>query len=162
MRNKLFVVAIALMALLLGGTAILVHAQQPGGATSGWHDHHGDHMAWMARELNLTDAQQEQAKKIMEASHETMHPLTQQMEANRQAMMAATATENFDQAKVQALANQQGQLTAQMAMQKALVHNQIYTQVLTPEQRIKAADMMQKHMQRMAQHMQDQAPAPQQ
>ena len=69
-------------------------------------------------------------------------------------MLAATANGAFDQAKVTALANQQAQLMAQMTVQKESMQHQIYTQVLTPEQRTTADQMRQKQMARIDEHLQ--------
>ena len=86
-------------------------------------------------ELNLTDAQKQQIKTMMQAQRATTRPLMQQLAENRKAMLTATANGAFDQAKVQAIANQQSQAMAQLMVQKASMQHQIYTQVLTAEQR---------------------------
>ena len=78
----------------------------------------------------------------------------QQMAQNREAMLAATANGAFDQAKVTAIANQQAQLIAQMTVQKQAIQHQIYTQVLTPEQRTTADQLRQKRMARINERLQ--------
>ena len=83
-----------------------------------------------------------------------MHPLVQQLAENRKAMLAATANGAFDQAKVQAIANQQSQAMAQLMVQKASIQHQIYTQVLTADQRTKADQMREKQMERIDQRLQ--------
>ena len=56
MKTKLWSVAIALLAVVLCGSLALGYAQQvESGAASGWHGHMHNRMAWMARELNLTE-----------------------------------------------------------------------------------------------------------
>ena len=110
MKTKFWSVAVALLALVLCGAAMLSYAQQNEAAgASGWSGHRHGHMGFMARELNLTDAQKQQIKTMMQSQRATMRPLMQQLAENRKAMLAATANGAFDQAKVQAIANQQSQ-----------------------------------------------------
>jgi protein CpxP len=155
MKTKFWSVAVALLALVLCGTAMLTYAQETAAAPAeGWHGHGQHHMAWMAKQLNLTDAQKEQIKSMMQAQRATTRPLMQQLAENRQAMLTATASGAFDQAKVTALANQQAQTMAQLTVQRESMHHQIYTQVLTPEQRTTADQMRQKQLARIAQHLQ--------
>src|SRR5271167_5196049 len=108
----------------------------------------------MFKALNLTDAQKAQVKSIMQTNRATTRPLMQQMAQNRLAMLTATSGGAFDQAKVTALANQQSQLMAQMTVQKESTQHQIYTQVLTPEQRATADQMRQKQITRINEHLQ--------
>src|SRR5664280_3601637 len=119
MKTKCWSVAVALLALAVCGTAMLSYAQQNDAAgASGWGGHRHGHMGFMARELNLTDAQKQQVKTIMQSDRASMHPLMQQLAENRKAMLAVTANGAFDQAKVQAIANQQSQAMAQLMVQK--------------------------------------------
>jgi len=145
MKTKFWGVAIALLALVLCGTVMLSFAQQSdeNAGASAWSGHRHGHMGYLARELNLTDAQKQQIKTMMQAQRTTMRPLMQQMAQNRLAMLNATASGAYDQAKVQAIANQQSQLMAQLMTQKASIHSQIYNQVLTPEQKAKADQLRQ-------------------
>ncbi len=139
MRTRFWMVAAALLALVLTGTAMLSYAQQD--ATSApqkvWRGHHA-RMGYLMRELNLTDAQKTQIKDIFQANKQAGLPLLQQMTANKKAMLEATANGNYDQAKIQALAVQRAQFMSQLIVQKQAIRHQIYTQVLTGEQRAKA------------------------
>ncbi len=155
MKTKFWSVAVALLALVLCGTALLSYAQEADAApAAGWHGHGQHHMAWMAKELNLTDAQKQEVKTMMQSQHATMRPLVQQLAENRKALLAATANGAFDQAKVTAIANQQAQLMAQVMVQKESMRHQIYTQVLTPDQRTTADQMRAKQMARLDQRLQ--------
>jgi len=155
MKTKYWMVALALVVLVLCGAAVLGYAQEAAAAPEGgWHGHGQHHMAWMAKELNLTDAQKEQVKSILQSQKATLRPLMQQMAQNREAMLSATANGAFDQAKVTALANQQAQVIAQMTVQKQSIQHQIYTQVLTPEQRTTADQLRQKRMARINERLQ--------
>jgi Spy/CpxP family protein refolding chaperone len=147
MKTKFWMVALTLVVLAVCGTALLSYAQDaPGAPTAGWHGHGQHHMGWMAKQLNLTDAQKTQIKSIMQAQRTTMRPVMQQMAQNRIAMLSATSNGAFDQAKVTVLANRQAQLIAQMMVQKQSIQHLIYTQVLTPEQRATADQLRQKQI----------------
>ena len=167
MRTKFGMVAVAILALVLGGVAMLSYAQES--ATSvpqkAWHGHRG-RMGYLARELNLTDAQKSQIKEIFQANKQTGLPLMQQMAANKKAMLEATANGNYDQAKIQQLASQQAQLMAQAIVQKQAIQHQIYTQVLTADQRAKAEQLRAQRISRIDARMQkltqtDEANSPQ-
>lgn len=156
MRRSSWMFAVALLAVVVCGAVMISYAQQSDNtAAPVWGGHrHGGHMAYMAKALNLTDAQKAQIKSIMQANRTTNRPLMQQMAQNRVAMLTATSNGAFDQAKVTALANQQAQLMAQMTVQKESIQHQIYTQVLTPEQRATADQMRQKQITRINEHLQ--------
>ena len=155
MKTKFWGVAIALLALVLCGTAMLSYAQQSdeNAGASAWGGHRHGHMGYLAKELNLTDAQKTQVKTIMQAQRASMRPLMLQMAQNRQAMLTATASGAFDQAKVQALATQQAQIVSHLAVQKASVRSQIYNTVLTSEQKATADQLRQKQLARISEHI---------
>ncbi len=155
MKTKFYSVAIALLALVLCGTATLSYAQQSdNGSGAAWSGRRHGHMGYLAKELNLTDAQKAQVKTMMQAQRATLRPLMQQMQQNRLAMLNATASGAFDQAKVQARATQQAQIMAQFAVQKASLRSQIYNQVLTADQKAKADQLRQNQIARITQHLQ--------
>ena len=157
MKSSSWKFAVALLAVVLCGTLMISYAQQTDNSSpkAVWAGHrHGDHMGYMAKALNLTDAQKEQVKSIVQANRASTRPLMQQMQQNRLAMLTATSGGAFDQAKVTALANQQAQLMAQMTVQKESIQHQVYTQVLTPEQRATADQMRQKQMTRINERLQ--------
>jgi len=154
MKTKVRGVGIALLALMLCGSAML-YAQQTddNGGTAAWAGHRHGHFGYLAKELNLTDAQKQQIKTMVQAQRTTMRPLMQQMAQNRLAMLNATASGAFDQAKVQSLANQRAQLMAQLEVQKASLHSQIYNQVLTADQKAKADQLRQNQIARINEHL---------
>ena len=156
MKTKLWMFFVALLAVALCSAAVISYAQESdNSAKPAWSGHrHGGHMAYMAKALNLTDAQKQQVKSIWQANRTSTRPLMQQMAQNRVAMLTATSNGAFDQAKVTALASQQAQLMAQMTIQKESIQHQIYTQVLTPEQRATADQMRQKQITRINEHLQ--------
>jgi protein CpxP len=148
-------VAVAMLGLILGGAAMLSYAQESATSTQpkSWHGHR-DHMGYLMRELNLTDAQKGQIKEIFQANKQTGLPLMQQMAANKKAMLEATANGTYDQPKIQQLANQQAQLMAQAIVQKQAIQHQIYTQVLTADQRVKAEQLRAQRISRIDSRMQ--------
>ncbi len=139
MKTKFWSVAVVLLALVLCGTAVISSAQQSDASgAQAWSGHRHGHMGYMAKQLNLTDAQKAQIKTIMQSQRTTMRPLMLQMTQNRQAMLTATSSGAFDQAKVQAIATQQAQVMSQMTVLKAQLRSQIYNTVLTADQKAKA------------------------
>jgi Spy/CpxP family protein refolding chaperone len=111
----------------------------------------------MSHELNLTAAQKDQIKTMMQAQRATLRPIMQQLEQNRASMLTAAAGGAFNQAAVQTLATQKAQLEAQLTVQRASLESQVYNQVLTPEQKATAEQIRQKQLARIQQHLQ--APA---
>jgi protein CpxP len=107
------------------------------------------------RGLDLTDAQKEQMKAISQASREGTKSLRDQMKANRQQMAQATAN-GFNEAQVQAIAQQQSALHAQMIVERERVRSQMFA-ILTPEQQAKAAEMKEQRKQKMQERMQKRA-----
>ena len=155
MKTKFWSVAVALLALVLCGTAVISSAQQnDASGAQAWSGHRHGHMGFMAKQLNLTDAQKAQIKTIMQSQRTTMRPLMQQMTQNREAMLTATSGGAFDQAKVQAIATQQAQLMSQMTVLKEQLRSQIYNTVLTPDQKAKADQMRQNQLTRMNERLQ--------
>ncbi len=100
------------------------------------------------RQLDLTDAQKEQMKAIGQKSRESMKPIMEQMRANREALQNLSDG-TFDEAQVQAIAAQQGTLTAQLIVEKERTKAAMFN-VLTAEQKAKAAELKAQHKQRMA------------
>ena len=90
----------------------------------------------MFKNLNLTDEQKTEVRKILEAERSVMQPVHQQLRENRDALNAATKDGQFNEAEVAQLAQKQGELMAQLIVSRERVQSQIW-QVLTPEQRDK-------------------------
>jgi Spy/CpxP family protein refolding chaperone len=113
--------------------------QGPGGHGGGGHGH-GEMLEHMARELGLTDAQKEQVKAIMDATEATAEGIHAKLEEVHKQLDAATANGQFDEAQVRTLANQQGQLEADMTVEHMRAMSKVFA-ILTPEQRVKAEEM---------------------
>jgi len=140
MRNRILVIA-GIAALIIGATVLAVghgfqgHRRGPG---------HGEMLEHMARELNLTDAQKQQVKTIMESVESSAEGIHTKLEEVHKQLEAATANGQFDEAQVRTLANQEAQLEADMKVEHLRAKSKVFS-VLTAEQRVKAEEMH-KHM----------------
>jgi len=120
----------------------------------------GGHMLeHMTKDLDLTDAQQAQIKDLMSKQQATMKPLFSQMGLEHQQMMQLIQSGNFDEAKARQIATEQAQVRIEMDVQMARTGAQVF-QMLTPDQKTKAIDLMNQHEQRMMQHNQGPPPPP--
>lgn len=140
---------VALLALMLCGTGALSYAQGPG-AWGG----HGGYMGHMSTLLNLTPAQKQQIKTLMQAQRATTRPLMQQLGQLRVQMLNATASGAFNQTTVQSIANQQAQIMAQLAVQRQSVQSQIYNTVLTTQQKATADQLRQNEITQINERLQ--------
>lgn len=153
MKSTTAKIGLSLLAIaLLGALAVsqtFKHVHMHG------HGMFDEHMlGFMTEYLSLSTDQQAQIKQIMEKEKPAMQPLFSQMEQGHQAMRQLIESGNFDEGKAREIASQQSQNHIEMEVQKARMFSEIY-QVLTPEQRGKADDFLDRHEQRMKQHLQE-------
>lgn len=143
MRNRILVIA-GIAALVIGATVFaLAHGlQEKGERMRGGGPQ--DMVEHISRELNLTDAQKEQVKTILEAQRATEEERHTKLDDIRKQIDAATANGQFDEAQVRPLANQQAQLMADEMVDHLRMHAKLYS-LLTAEQRTKADQMMKQH-----------------
>ena len=129
------------------------------------HMHRGDMfgefmMHHMAEQLNLTDAQQAQMKDIAAKAKPAIEPLHQEMAQGHQQMMQLVTSGNFDEAKAREIAAQQALTMTEMEVQHARVAAEMF-QVLTPDQKTKAIQLMNEKHQHWMNHGEGQnAPPP--
>lgn len=102
----------------------------------------------MFRGLDLTDAQKEQMRSIHEANRDSVKSLRDQMKANKQQLETLSAGGSFNESQVQAIAQQQGALHAQMIVNRERIKSQMFA-ILTPEQKSKMAEMKANREQKM-------------
>ena len=116
---KKIVIAIIAVAVVVTG-AIFVIAQKRSGDGGGQRFGHGrgDRMGMALRGLDLTDEQKAKVKEIMEANKATFEPTMQAMKENRSKLRDLGKDGTFDQAQVEALAKEQGDLVAKSIVQK--------------------------------------------
>jgi protein CpxP len=146
--HKKFIIVTAILMAVAAGLATSALAQRPGmgfGRHSGWMLKH------MAKELNLTDAQQTQIKGIMADEKSRMMPLMQQLRQNKQAENA-NINGTFNETQARAFASKQAQIMTDLMVEKQRTRSQVYA-VLTPEQRQKAQQLMQERQQRRQERM---------
>lgn len=134
-KMKKYTIGFLVFAMVAISTVFAI-AQKGGG--DGWKGGRGGHhrggFGRIAEKLNLTDAQKEQVKNIMEASRAKVQPLKESMKANRQKMDAATANGQFDEAAVAAIAQEQATIGAQLIVEKERAKSQMF-QILTADQK---------------------------
>ncbi len=147
MTRKRIVIGLAALLLVVGAAAVGQSL-----AANGRHWHRGDFLnrriAHLTRALDLTDAQQQQVKSLVDAQRPALKGLMQQMASQRAQMLAATQNGQFDAARVQAIANQQGQTLANLIVARQELQSKIYA-LLTPDQQAKFNQMQQRRLQHM-------------
>ena len=100
------------------------------------------------RELELTDAQREQVKAIMESHREGQKAAGDKLMAARKALHEAVAAEAFDEAAIRAAAGELGTAEADAAVLRARIHAEVFA-ILTPEQ-VKKAKALRAEMENRA------------
>ena len=96
--------------------------------------HHG--FQHKLKGLDLTAAQQEQVKAIMEKQKPLREARMKELHESRQALREATRSDAYDSAKVREIANRQAALHADMTVLRVETMRQVYA-LLTPEQKQK-------------------------
>jgi Spy/CpxP family protein refolding chaperone len=105
----------------------------------GWHHGPGGFpAAYIAHELNLTDAQESQIKVLWAAERPAVAPLLRQVLDGCNEMASANSNGNFDENKTRAIADKQAVTVSQLLVERQRLISKIYNEVLTPEQRVKA------------------------
>jgi Spy/CpxP family protein refolding chaperone len=94
--------------------------------------------AYIAHELDLSDAQRTQIKSIWAAERPTVTPLLRQLLNQCGEMSAADSNGSFDEAKARAIADKLTATISQLLVERQRLISKIYNDVLTPEQRVKA------------------------
>lgn len=145
-RTKVLIVGAA---VILAVAAALAQGMRGHGGPGGF-----EHMlGFYSDYLDLSSAQQDQIRAIMQKEKPTLAPLMQQMKQFHSQMNQFDQSGTFDEAKVRALATQQSQTMIELAVQHARIKSEML-QVLTPDQKTKFAQLQAKREQRMQKHMQ--------
>jgi len=127
---------------------------------------HGDGMfsehaiGFLTDYLNLNEGQQAQAKDILAKEKPTLDSLSQQMKQGHEALKQLETSGTFDEAKVRAVASQQSQTMTDLIVEKARIHSALF-QILTPDQKTKMTQLMDKHGHGFMRHHQQQQNQPQ-
>jgi Spy/CpxP family protein refolding chaperone len=91
----------------------------------------------IADHLELSEAQREEIRGLLDAAHENSASLWSELQESRDALMDASAAEPFDEASVRAAAARLADAEAEVAIHRAGVIAQVRG-VLTPEQQVQA------------------------
>jgi Spy/CpxP family protein refolding chaperone len=139
MRRRILVIS-CMVALVIGAAFLALGHGFQGPGMHGKGEGHGDMLEHMSRALNLTDAQKQQAKEIMDSVESTASGIHAKLEEVHKQLATATANGHFDEAQVRTLANQQAQLEADMTVEHFRAISKVFS-ILTPEQRVKAEEL---------------------
>ena len=139
---KKILIGIIALGLLVAGSifAIAQMAGQKDRGGRGYGKGRGHEMGMPMRDLDLTDEQRAKVKEIVDQSKAAVEPIKLQMREGRAKLAELSQTGSFDQAQVEALASEQGKLTAGMIVEKHKTRAAIFS-LLTDEQKAKAAEM---------------------
>ena len=102
----------------------------------------------LVQALNLNAMQKDQAKLIFQQARQSAEPLRSQLKQDRQALAAAVKTN--DKAQIDKLSAERGQLLGKLTAARTEAMAKFY-QILTPEQRAKAAQLRQEWRQHRTQ-----------
>lgn len=92
------------------------------------------------RQLDLTDAQREQVRTIMESHRDAQKAIGDRMRTARKALQDAIAADTFDENAVRAAAGAVSAVDADAAVLQAKIHGEVFA-ILTPEQVKKAKEL---------------------
>ncbi len=143
MKRKILLVTLLSAGLIAAGGTALAHK---GG---GWRGGEGPRMERMmermAERLELDEEQRASIQAIIEQNRPAMQEHRRAMRENRQALHELMRGGTADEPTVRSLAEAQGDLTAEMIVERALMMQSI-REVLTPEQQARAERMMERRM----------------
>ena len=137
--------------IAVGGMAAMtkaVSAEQPGFGRRGPRGAVGMGIITGLRQLDLTDAQREAVRGVMEASRSELKAIRERSAPLRAALRDATTAEVVDEALVRHYTAQLADVQADMAIASAKVRAEIF-QLLTPEQQAKVQELRAERERRM-------------
>lgn len=102
------------------------------------------------RELELTDAQREQVRTVMQSHGAAFKEIGDRMRTAREALDTAVTADTLDEAAVRAKAADVATVEADAAVLRAKVHQEVFS-LLTAEQQAKARELKAQRQQRMKQ-----------
>jgi periplasmic protein CpxP/Spy len=130
MNRLRWTAAVAVVALLAGG---LVYAQGPRGGRPGGAGGRGPLAGLPLRELQLSDAQQEQVRQIRSRHQTQVRDAMTKLETARRAQQKAVETVPADEAQITSLTQDMVQAEVDVAIQASRLNSEIWS-VLTPDQ----------------------------
>ena len=133
-----------LIALVLGGSALMIHSGVEAKNHGGMHKQHSaEHHQMMMEKLGVNDEQRAQMDKLHQERMEAMKVHQEQMQTLMQQQRELMQQDELDKARLQANLRQQADLKAEMMAGKHQ-HHQKVQQVLTEEQRAKMQELKEK------------------
>ncbi len=118
--------------------ALLMLAAVPVAQAVPTHDHHG--IMAQASQLQLTDEQRQQIRKITRSARNANKHLRDALADNREAMRRLDPGDSNYQKQLEKLASDKAALVKKLTIQRGKMKARVYA-LLTPEQRKKAATM---------------------
>jgi protein CpxP len=134
---------LALVAALSVGVALAAQGRPGPGRGPGMMGPHGGPRAAMElplRELNVTDAQRDQIKAVMDQHRDDFKAIAGRERTARKALHDAITATPPDEATIRARSADVAAVDADMAVLRARVHSEVFA-VLTPEQQGKAKSL---------------------
>jgi len=151
--------AALVVALSIAGVALAQGMHRHGGPMADFGFGLGGPMlGYYSDVLDLTQAQQDQMKAILEKEKPTIQPLMKQLMQAHKDLSSLEDAGTFDEAKVRALAAANTQTLTELIVQKARIHSEL-AQVLTADQKTKLAAVKAKHEARWKSHVPAEPPA---
>ena len=108
----------------------------------------GSHLKQMAKDLQLTQQQQQQLKEIFAKNRPQGEPLRKQFMEERRVLRALTEADTIDDAAIRAQVAKMSAVAADMAVHRAHVAREIRA-ILTPEQIAKQKELQEQRDKRM-------------
>lgn len=140
-RVRNFVVAAGVVALMSGGAVALFAQGAPGrGAGPGGQARRGFDAGFALGQLNLSDAQKQQVRDIMQRNRQQSQPTMQRLEQAIAAERAAINQVPVNEAAVRQAAAALASVQADVAVNQARMHADVWN-ILTPDQQAKAKEL---------------------
>jgi periplasmic protein CpxP/Spy len=103
-----------------------------------------------ARHLNLTDAQKDQVKGIMDSHRDESKALGDRAMKARQALQTAVMADALDEGLIRARAAELAAIESDLAVAQARIHDEVF-RILTPDQQAQAREAQSQMQQRQGQ-----------
>jgi Spy/CpxP family protein refolding chaperone len=154
---KSFTKVLLVSGLLASSMVMAGTSPENGSGKASHHCHHGKHSGMkgegmdrgekfvnrMADRLQLTTEQRSSVQAVLQKSQPQRVNLKEKMQANRKALKELTRSGNSDNGRIASLAQERGQLVADMIVQRSKVRGEIQ-QILTDTQREQFNQMREK------------------
>lgn len=138
---------LVLAGLLAGATGVAMAGPGCGGRHDGMSgdERFSERMVErMAKRLNLSAEQRGAVQATLDQARPQLRATLDKLQANRAALRALSTGGTFDDAQAGKLAQEQGQLVADLTLQRARIGNEI-DKLLTDAQRQKRTEMIERH-----------------